>query len=148
MSYKKASYIALSLLVLMAGVYLWSATGLRDPRTRGSIGPGYFPVILGVLLIFLCGVSFVQTLRRTTDETLNIPNLGYVLAAIGATAAFMLIWAILGVFYPLVLVFVASLMALFQPSSTPRRLAIILVTSLVVTLAVFGLFDQVMGVRF
>lgn len=148
MSYKKASCVALTLIILLAAAYLWTATGLRDPRTRGSIGPGYFPVILGVLLIFLCGLSLVQTMRRATDEQLSIPNLGYVLAAIGATAAFMITWRTLGVFYPLVFVFITGLMILFQPSASPRRYLIIFVTSLVATLAVFGLFDQVMGVRF
>lgn len=148
MSYKKASYIALTLLALLAVMYLWAATGLRDPRTRGSIGPAYFPVILGVLLILLCFLSLVQTMRRATDETLSIPNIGYLLATIGATAAFMITWRVLGVFYPLVFILVTGLMVLFQPSASPRRFVTIFATSLVTTFAVFGLFDQVMGVRF
>ncbi|WP_439524927.1 tripartite tricarboxylate transporter TctB family protein [Marivita sp.] len=148
MSYKKASYFALAFLVLLAAGYLWTASGLRDPRTRGSIGPGYFPFILSVLLIFLCGLSFVQTLRRPEDETLTVPNLGYVLAGIGAIAAFITLWAFLSVFYPLVYIFVAGLMLLFQPNFELRRLAIILVTSLVLTFMIYGLFELVMGVRF
>lgn len=148
MSYKKASYFALAFLILLAAGYLWTASGFRDPRTRGSIGPGYFPVILSVLLILLCGLSFVQTLRRTEDETLTIPNLGYVLMAIGAIATFITLWTFLGVFYPLVYIFVVGLMLLFQPSAELRRLVVILVTSLVVTFMIYGLFDLVMGVRF
>jgi len=148
MSYKKASYLALSLLVLLAMAYLWSATELRDPRSRGSIGPGYFPIILGVLLILLCVLSFVQTMRRDTDQTISIPNLDYVVVTIAATSMLMVLWSYLGIFYPLVFVFVAGLMILFQPSANLRRLVIILVTSLAVTLAVFFLFDQVMSVRF
>lgn len=148
MSYKKASYFALAFLVLLAAGYLWTASGLRDPRTRGSIGPGYFPIILGVLLIFLCGLSFAQTLRRPEDETLTIPNLGYVLAGIGAVSVFITLWIFLSVFYPLVYIFVAGLMLLFQPSFELRRLAVILVTSFLVTFMIYGLFDLVMGVRF
>ena len=148
MSYKKASYVALSLLILLGGLYLWSATGLRDPQTRGAIGPGYFPIILGVLLILLCVISLIQTILSDADHLITIPNLGYVVAAIAATAVFLTLWITLGTFYPLVYVFVAGLMILFQPSSNLRRYAIILVTSLAVTLAVFGLFDQVMNVRF
>lgn len=148
MSYKKASYFALAFLVLLAAGYLWTASGLRDPRTRGSIGPGYFPVILSVLLIFLCGLSFVQTLRRSENETLTIPNFWYVLAALGATAAFITLWTVLSVFYPLVFVFVAGLMLLFQPNLELRRLAVILVTALFLTFMIYGLFELVMGVRF
>lgn len=148
MGYKRASYLVLSLLLLLGVAYLWSATAIRDPGTRGSIGPGYFPVILGVLLIVLCIIALIQTLHRQSDQPVTIPNLGYVLTGLAATVAFLILWGTFGAFYPLAFLFVAGLMTVFKPLGNWRQYALILVASLCLTLAVYGLFGQIMHVRF
>jgi len=148
MSYRKATYLVLGLLVLLSGAYFWTAIGLRDPRTRGSIGPGYFPVILSVLLVVLCLISFVQTWRRTDDKTITIPNLGLVAACIGLTALFLVAWGFLGGFYVLSFVFVVVLMTLFAPGQGWRKHAVNIGAALVLSAAIYGLFGYVMQVRF
>lgn len=148
MSYKKASRIVLALLVLLAGAYFWSAIGLRDPRTRGAIGPGYFPVMLSVLLLVLCAISFVQTLRRTEDHQITIPNARLVALTLAASGLFLVAWRYLDGFYALVFLFVAGLVTLFSPRRSLRQHAINLTLALVLTLCVWGLFGHIMQVRF
>ncbi len=148
MSYKKATYLVLGLLVALAALYFWTAINLRDPRTRGTIGPGYFPVILSVLLVVLCAISFVQTWRSSEDKVITIPNLGLVSACIGLTALFLVAWRMVDGFYALSFAFVLVLMTLFAPGRGLRQLAVNTAAALVLTGAIYGLFGYVMQVRF
>ena len=148
MSYKKASYIALGLLALLAVLYLWSTVGLRDPSTRGSIGPRYFPVILGILLLILCAISFVQTWRREDGDPVSIPNFGLVITSIVATALFLIAWLYVETFYLLVFVFTAALFSIFAPIGGWLQYTINFGLALILTLSIYGLFGLVMQVRF
>ena len=148
MSYRTASYLALGLLVVLAAGYVWLASDLSDPRSRSPIGPGYFPVALGLLLIVLCGISAVQTARRTGRDPITVPNPGMVTLGLAATAAFLAAWHWLGAFHVTVFVFSGLLVAAFAPRRGVREMALALGLAAVLTLAIWALFGQVMQVRF
>lgn len=148
MGYKKATYLTLAVLTLLAGAYFWATIELRDPGTRGSIGPGYFPVILSVLLVILCAISFVQTLRSEEDRVIRIPNLGFVAAALVLVGLFLTAWHFLDAFYAVAFAFVAALMTLFSPRGGVRQHAFNLTLALVLIAGVYGLFGFIMQVRF
>lgn len=148
MSYRTASYLALTLLVTLAAGYIWLASDLSDPRSRSPIGPGYFPVTLGVLLIVLCGISAVQTARRTEHAAITVPNPGMVILGLATTAAFLSAWYWWDVFYATVFVFSGILTAAFAPRRGVREMVLALGLAAVLTLAIWALFGQVMQVRF
>lgn len=148
MRYRTASYLALALLVALSAGYIWLASDLSDARSRSPIGPGYFPLALGVLLIILCGISAVQTARRTGRDPITVPNLGTVILGLAATAAFLAAWRWWDAFYATVFVFSVILIAAFAPRRGVREMALALGLAAVLTLAIWALFGQVMQVRF
>lgn len=148
MSYRTASFLVLSFLAALGAVYIWFATGLTDSRNRASIGPAYFPIGLGILLLVLCALSAVQTVRRTDRPDLTLPNAGFVGLAIVATGTFLVAWRYLDSFYALTFVFAAGLMVAFAPKRDPKRVALYLGLAAVLTAVIYGLFGVIMQVRF
>lgn len=61
MNKKTATYIMLSALAILAVIYLLSAGNKSQLSSTTSVSPGFFPTILGVALIILCIISFIQT---------------------------------------------------------------------------------------
>lgn len=147
MSYKKATFIALTLLCLVGLGYLWLALGFQDNRNRNSIGPGYFPISLSVTLLVLCAVSFVQTAGRD-DRTISIPNLKMIVAGLVMTFFFILAWKYLDQFYAAVFGFVSILFTIFSQGSGRRTVIIHLAISAALTLFIYLLFGLLIGVRF
>ena len=149
MSYKSASYITPALLAAVAIAYLWAGPGLSDPRNRGGIGPAYFPTLLGVLMLVLCGLSAVRTWMSDDDRHIAVPNLGLVAASAGLTALFLLAWQFFhGYFYALALVFCFGLMLLFGRGKGMRSHVIGLASSVAIVAGIYGLFGYAMQIRF
>lgn len=85
----------LGLLILSLG-YAATAFGLPWTTTNGRIGPGFFPRILGLLLIALVGAALVDALHR--DGQRDGEQRGQVSATLG-------VLALIAVFVPALLVF-------------------------------------------
>lgn len=147
MSYKRATFLALTLLCLVGLGYLWLALGFQDNRNRNSIGPGYFPISLSVSLLVLCAISFVQTAGRD-DRTISIPNLKLIAAGLLVTLIFILAWKYLEQFYAAVFGFVFILFTIFSQERGGRKVCIHLAVAATLTLFIFLLFGLLIGVRF
>lgn len=147
MSYNKATYAFLALLLLLAAGYGWQALSFEDLRNRNSVGPGYFPLILAVALTILVVISTLQT-RARADRRINIPNPWLIVATLVLSASFLLAWAALDLFYLPCFVFVLALFVLYDPRRTFRQLAFKVVLTGAVTGFIYLLFDLLIQVRF
>jgi hypothetical protein len=146
-SYKKATYVFLAAMIVLAGFYFRDALAFQDNRFRGSIGPGYFPIGLAVTLLVLCVISMAQT-AASADRQIDLPNLGYVGGAVALTAAFLFAWSLAGYFYLLCFIYLVALLTLFADKRGLRQVAVNVAVAAVVTSGVYGLFGLVIEARF
>jgi len=80
-SYKKATYATLLLFILLGLGYLKMAGDIVVNRTD-TMGPHYFPTLLGIALIVLCLISWIQTARKQEDGEVRLSNLKFILWSI------------------------------------------------------------------
>ena len=147
MSYKKATYITLFLMLIMTACYYWLALDFQDNRNRNSIGPGYFPIILSVTLTILCIISGLQTAKKQ-DQVLRIPNIKLIAMSLLATAIFLVSWFYFGFFYISSFVFLVILFMLFNPGIKKTPLLINVSIPLAITAFIYILFGLIIKVRF
>lgn len=148
MSGKKLNYILLLIFIVTAGVYLKASNSFLKLDGNGSIDAGYFPRIIGVLLIVFCVISFIQTLRSKEYE-ITIGDIHFVLISIAMTAAYFWMWGTFGMFYPLTFVFMLSLFILLRPRPIfGKGLILSIALSAFMTIFIYFVFDKLMSVQF
>lgn len=149
MTQKKATFLMLLFLLLCDGVYLYMAITQGQVNSMVSIGPYYFPRILGALLGILCVIKIIQLYFEKNDTEFVIKNIGIVVLTLAATAALILGWKVIGYFYILGFLFLAALFFLYRQDNRFSRKTILLNISLalVLMLCVYVIFDILVKVR-
>ena len=76
---KRIDQISGLIILLVAVVYLFKATKLAiwEGTTSGqgmTLGPGFFPLLLGIALIALIILLLIKTTLATKDHTLSLPQ--------------------------------------------------------------------------
>nr|WP_304220083.1 tripartite tricarboxylate transporter TctB family protein [Fredinandcohnia onubensis] len=148
MTIKRSSYLVLLLLIVVGVVYIKTAIDLNG-GTISDIGAGFFPIILGSLLIILCVVSFIQNALKTNDKKLDLPNLPLILITIGITALFIISWNWFGYFYISLVVYLLSLMTVFYKEELRNKSRILknILLSLFIMGIIYFVFDYLLGLR-
>lgn len=148
MSARKGTLTALVCLICLGIVYLISAQKLGG-ATSTTLGPGYFPTILGIALIVMCIISGVQTFRKP-DKQIKIPNLKLVFLTILIIAVYFIAWNTLGYFYLCTFIFLFILFMLYRHNQENLTKIFIpnILMSIIITLIIFVVFDVIMSVRF
>lgn len=128
---------ALALAATGAG-FAWAAWAQLDLGTMRRLGPGAFPLGLGVLLAGLGLIALAGDLRRPVP--VPAPDLRAIAAVAGAVAAFALLAGRAGVL-PAVFVAVLAMASLIGALRWPGRL----VLALGVTAGVWAVFLWALG---
>lgn len=148
MSGKKLSFVMLIACIVVGAIYIKASTSFIQNNMSGGIDAGYFPRIIAFLLIGLCVISLIRTLREK-EYKIDIGNIHLVLLSITATVVYFALWNVTGLFYPLTFLYILSLFLLFKPRPILNKGIILLcVLSLSMTLFIYLVFDQVMKVQF
>ncbi len=148
MSAKKGTYAALICLFVLGAGYVYSAVKLGGTSST-TLGPGYFPIILGGALMILCAISGIQNYRKQ-DKKIAIPNLKVIWITIAAMSVFFLAWYYVGLFYVFTFLFLVFLLTLYNPPKG-SGMKVILKNSgvaLAVLLFIYLVFDLVLSARF
>lgn len=150
MTVRHAGLIALAVMLLVGAGYLYQSWLLaqRLPATR--LEPIYFPVGLGVLLIVLSVIEVGRVLiapQPGESERFQVPNLGKVLATIGLTAAYFLVWSRVGYFYLATATFFLSLLLVYATEYTPRKIAVMALVTAVFLACIYIVFERAFGIR-
>jgi hypothetical protein len=139
--------ISTVVLFLFSLVYLYGCLKLRIGHAANP-GPGFMPLVVGILLVFFTGTDLVRTLRRTQTpgpqtEGGGSPSAGILLPL--GTAACVLAYPFLlkGLKYILSTFLVMFIMLLMNRYKHPALNALI---ALVVALASFVFFCMILGV--
>ncbi|MEK3937163.1 tripartite tricarboxylate transporter TctB family protein [Sporosarcina sp. FSL W7-1349] len=149
MNKKTATYIMLSALAILAVIYLLSAGNKSQLSSTTSVSPGFFPTILGVALIILCIISFIQTKAKKEVEQITFPNFKLILLTIGLTMIFFISWYSIGYFYILNFIFLLTLFTLYSPKEKRNKRHLFNKASIAlgVTLVVYLLFDVIISIN-
>lgn len=117
-----------------------------------GVGPTYFPNILTGLLVLLCLITLVKTLRDPDPEArekVTTNNLGFILATLVLVIAFIASWQTLGYFYLNVFVLLTALLTIYRIEFGLRNsLLVALVTSAGTTGFLFALFGKILEISF
>jgi hypothetical protein len=126
-----------AILCLAVFYTYWAFADLSFLSSTGRLGPGFFPRIVGLLLIVACILTLAGDLRARHDDG-GISSFWRITVVIAAlSGAFVLLLEILGGPLAMVLYMLATLMALNR-GRTLQNVAI----SLGLPLALFLLFDR------
>lgn len=148
MSYKKATFMSLAIIVLIGIAYMYAANQIQHSNKTLTLGPSYFPNILGILLIILCIISFIQTWRKA-DELTNLPNFKYILLTLGCIILFVLAWQFIGYFYIFTFLLLFTLTSLYSLKKEIKKKAWIHgVISLASVGVIYLIFNVVLGIGF
>ena len=145
MSEKYANMTAYIVLLIVAVLYLNTAYGF-DSSTSNTIGPGYFPKLLGFGLAIFCVIGLITSFRQKASGKIIIENMKMVLIAIVTTILFLTAWYYIGNFYIITFVFLTVLTGIFRKESGFNRRNILIVTgsSLFMVGTIYLLFDVFM----
>lgn len=148
MTIKRSSYLVLLLLIVVGVVYIKTAIDLNG-GTISDISAGFFPILLGGLLIIFCVISLIQTALKTNDKKFDLPNLPLILITIGISALFILSWSWFGYFYISMFLYLLALMTVFyhEELRNKRRILTNILLALFITGLIYFVFDYLLGLR-
>jgi hypothetical protein len=147
MNSKKASLIALALIMILGFVYLKYAIdmGYGDTSTPGA---GFFPILLVCLLMILCIVSLVQTAMRTDDKKIDLPNIKLILITVLISFLFILSWVGFGYFYISLFAYLLALMTVYYfDEMNKKRFGKNVIITLMITVLLFVVFDYLLALN-
>lgn len=146
MSEKYANLSMYSILSIIAVFYLITAQSFDGAGTN-TIGPGYFPKLLGIGLLLFSVIGIVATIKQKNTGKIVIENLKMIIVALIAVIAFLVIWKWLDAFYVLALVFLLGLTAIFRKDfgMTKKNIAVIAGSAIGMTITIYLIFDKLMG---
>jgi len=141
---KRFEVTAAALLAGLAGYVLFEASKLRIGSFRVP-QTGFFPRVLGVLLVLLTVVELVRALRQVEPSAGPGKIDGGGWFRIGATLAIMLGFALVLEWLGFLLATFALMVLLLRAIEAPRWSKVVIIALLTSTLS-YGLFSWLLGV--
>src|SRR5882672_6289452 len=138
---RRAGLLATGALALIGLIFAWQASRL-DLGQIGLPGPGFFPLLLGALLVvFAAAIAIEGRLASSKDEPLEFGH-AQVLITFAALLAVPLLFELLGAYITLGLMSAVLLVRIARVS-----LLLAVVSSAVGMAACWYLFGELLGVR-
>jgi putative tricarboxylic transport membrane protein len=138
---RRAGLLAAGALALIGLIFAWQASRL-DLGQIGLPGPGFFPLVLGgLLVVFAAAIAIEGRLISSKDEPLEFGH-AQVLIAFAALLAVPLLFELLGAYITLGLMSAVLLVFIARVS-----LLLAVVSSAVGMAACWYLFGELLGVR-
>ena len=148
MSYKKATYVSLVLIIGIALLFIFSSSELAKLQPNQPVSPATFPRIVSGLIIIVSIVSFFTTFRKE-DEKVELLNFKYVMMTIIACGVFLILWQLFDLFYVFTFALLTFLFYMYSDSENKRRrLFVSVVAAFVVVLLTYLVFYKLLGVFF
>src|SRR5258705_2499151 len=138
---RRAGLLAAGALALIGLIFAWQASRL-DLGQIGLPGPGFFPLVLGgLLVVFAAAIAIEGRLVPSKDEPLEFGH-AQVLITFAALLAVPLLFELLGAYITLGLISAVLLVCIARVS-----LLLAVVSSAVGMAACWYLFGELLGVR-
>ena len=148
-SYKTATYIVNTILILVAACGLFMIYNFPPPVLRLAIGPGYYPALLFAALIITSVISSIKTFRSSNDQMLVFPKIKNTMFVIVTFVAFWFFWEKTRQFYIVSFIAIGILLYFLNPQpSNVGRVVKAVVISLCIQVFVYVVFQRLMHFRF
>lgn len=148
MSSKIATYITLTLMMALGISYGLTAMSFKKSAFSSTIGSGYFPGLLAIILIVLCIVSFVQTVLKKEDERIELPKFNLVVTTVVITSLFIFSWNVFGYLYINLFIFLLVLFTIYRLKELNKAVWFKhSLLSLVITGSLFIIFDLLLNIN-
>jgi putative tricarboxylic transport membrane protein len=132
----RLAFTAAILCVAVLYAY-WAFADLSFLSSTGRLGPGFFPRIVGLILIVVCVLTLAGDLRKRHDDGRLSSFWGVTVVVAALSGAFILLLEILG--GPLAMVaYMLATLTVLNRGKTIQNVAV----SLGLPLALFLLFDR------
>ena len=115
----------------------WAFADLNFLSSTGRLGPGFFPRVVGLILIAVCGLTLAGDLKKRHDDGRSSSFWRITVVVAALSGAFILLLEILGGPLAMVVYMLATLSVL-NPGRAMQNVAI----SVGLPLALFLLFDR------
>ncbi|MCH6264234.1 MULTISPECIES: tripartite tricarboxylate transporter TctB family protein [Neobacillus] len=151
MSLKKTSLFLLIGILILGVAYYKTASGFHNigGSGAGDIGPGYYPKILALILIGLTIISIFQTIMDKKSEIINLGNIKMVGITLLLTLVYIFIWAKLNFFYIPTFLYLFTLIHIYQPEKSSKKVLIMnLMSTSGVLLGIYLFFDLLLQIDF
>jgi len=113
-----------------------------------AIGPGYFPVLLAILLIILSIVSLIQTMIKKENEKIDIPKLKLIILTIVMIGLLVFSWSLFGYLYVHIFFFLLILISAYKlPKINIRTIMKDSAIALVITIITYVIFNILLGMN-
>lgn len=115
----------------------------------GDLGSGYFPRMLGWMLIGFCGIGAVSSLISNAKEEFSVPRVWQLAGTVGLISLFVWSWSEFGYFYQQLAVFLFILLTFYRASIgiNIKNLAMNALFSVIVSLVFYVVFNHFMYVN-
>jgi putative tricarboxylic transport membrane protein len=124
-------------LMALAASYTWGAfTGLDFLTANGRLGPGFFPRVIGVLLMVTLLYSFVADRRSKLGSDEGTSNLRDLVVFAGLAFLFVGLLDVVGAMVAMIAYMLAAL-TIFNPRRHLRNV----VVSVLLPIAIYLMFD-------
>lgn len=152
MSRSLLTYIVLVGIMIFGILYGIQALELRNARmiitSTTTLGPGYFPSLLAIILVILCIINIIETYLKKSDEKVEISNLKVLIYSLVVIVLFILSWFNLGYFFINVFFFILILLLVYRTQKFTTRL--VLKNSVIaggITLSTYIIFKVLLNIR-
>ncbi len=147
MSKNKSVFVSLLLILALGIIYFIGAYRLPEPFDPNSYGSGYFPKILGVILIGLCLINMWQ-IRKEEDKKVDMPQMKKIVYTILLTLLYLLVWHYIGYFYVVTFIFLFVLFTYYSTDRSKKGLALIGVITACAIIFLYLVFERLLNINF
>ncbi len=115
----------------------------------GDLGSGYFPRILGWMLIGFCGIGLVSSLLSKENKEFSIPMAWQLVGTVVLLSLFIWSWSAFGYFYQQLALFLFVLLTFYRASVgiNMKNLALNALFAVVVAVIFYIVFNHFMYVN-
>lgn len=148
MNYKVATYISLSVLMIINVIYFLRTLSLNI--FEDGFGPGFYPLILSVLLFIFLMISFIKTYLKDNSNLTKfnlIKSIKKITPIVFIIVLFFILWTYIGYFYILSLFLLISLLFITKPSViyNKKELFVNLTVFAVYVVVIYVVFDKLLS---
>jgi hypothetical protein len=147
-SYRKASTVLLSLLILAGIVLIVFAQNIKMIGVRSYVaGPRFYPIMIGVLTVVFCIFSLIEVWRKP-DQITELENAQRPLVIFLIMVAWGIFWQTIGNFYLVSAIFAGLMMFYMNPEPISLKKAIkSILQSCIIMLIVYLIFSVILKIR-
>lgn len=144
---KTKSADILILLIIIGAAVFYANSAFDFKQSPGTMGAGYFPLILSAVLIILCLISIFKIVKNSDNIKINLSNIRIILLTTVLVGGFIYSWSMLGMFYVNTLILIFLLITIYKQIYKIIPLIINFALSIVFTIFIYLIFGLILNLN-